>query len=104
VLQQVEGLTGKHFERLYVVGGGSKSTLLNRLTQHATGLELVCGAQESSTLGNFSVQLAALQQMHATGASRDGVSHDEVAFWADVLACPITDAHSMAGIQQSSTA
>jgi rhamnulokinase len=100
VLHQAEALTGKHFQRLYVVGGGSKNSLLNHLTQQATGLELICGAQESSTLGNFSVQLAALEQMHTTGVSRDGVEHDAVARWAGVLASRAADTHSTDGIRQ----
>ena len=34
---------------LYIVGGGSRNTLLNRLTQEATGLEVRCGYVESTT-------------------------------------------------------
>ncbi len=99
LLDQVEGLTGKQFQRLYVVGGGSKNTLLNRLTQRATEKQLIVGAQESSTLGNFSVQLAALEQMHATGAGRYGVEHDSVARWAAVLSGPILSLHSTLGLR-----
>ncbi len=62
VLHQAEMLTGKHFNRLYVVGGGSKNVLLNSLTEQATGLKVICGSVESSTLGNFAVQLAALEK------------------------------------------
>ncbi len=92
VLRQIESLTGDQFQRLYVVGGGSKNTLLNRLTQQATGLDLVRGAPESSTVGNFSIQLAALGNMHRsrTGShiqnpNQDGVDHDAVALWAGML-------------------
>lgn len=88
VLQQAEALTERHFQRLYVVGGGTKNALLNRLTQQATGLEIFLGAQESSTLGNFSVQLATLEKMQAGGRPHDGVEHDAVARWATVLSAP----------------
>lgn len=95
LLRQIESLTGKHFRRLYIVGGGSKNTLLNRLTQQATGLELICGAQESSTVGNFSIQLAALEKRHRSGTNeyredvpRHGVDHDAVAQWAGLLPDP----------------
>ena len=88
VLRQAETLTGKDFKRLYIVGGGSRNSLLNRLTEHATGLELLCGAQESSTLGNFSVQLAALGKLKRSGAVGEGVEHEAVARWAAVLAGP----------------
>ena len=95
LLHQIESLTGKHFRRLYIVGGGSKNTLLNRLTQQATGLELVCGAQESSTVGNFAIQLAALEKRHRSGTNeyredvdQRGVEHDAVALWAGLLPDP----------------
>lgn len=60
VLQSIAEMTGKRFSRIYIVGGGSQNTLLNSLTEAATGLRVVRGAVESSTLGNFALQLAAL--------------------------------------------
>jgi rhamnulokinase len=59
VLRSVERITAKKLRRIYVVGGGSQNELLNRLTAEATGLEVHRGAVESSTIGNFAVQLAA---------------------------------------------
>jgi len=93
VIDQIETLTSKRFRRLYIVGGGSRNLLLNRLTQRATQLELVCGAQESSTLGNISIQLAALekQQFDPIGEYREnvqqaGVDREAVFSWAGMLA------------------
>ncbi|HEY8997671.1 MAG TPA: FGGY-family carbohydrate kinase [Edaphobacter sp.] len=60
VLQSIAEMTGKRFSKIYIVGGGSQNTLLNSLTEAATGLRVVRGAVESSTLGNFALQLAAL--------------------------------------------
>ncbi|MGH9617391.1 MAG: rhamnulokinase [Acidobacteriaceae bacterium] len=87
VLHQIEALTSKRLKRLYVVGGGSRNLLLNRLTERAAGLELICGAQESSTLGNFSIQLAALDRMHRSpsGEYRGGVDHEAVSHWAGMI-------------------
>lgn len=95
VLRQAAGLTGKDFTRLFVVGGGSKNALLNHLTQQATGMELSCGPIESTTLGNFAVQLAALESgpLHA-----DGVSHKAVLRWANVLSHPLTQAPPVAAL------
>ena len=59
VLRAVEQTTSKKLARIYVVGGGSQNALLNRLTAEATGLPVTVGAAESSTIGNFAVQLAA---------------------------------------------
>lgn len=76
VLDRVAALTGKKLRRLYLVGGGSQNAYLNRLTQQATGLEVLRGAPESSTVGNFAVQLATLE------GSRDA---GPVAQWAGLL-------------------
>ena len=81
VLDLVESLTGKKFRRLFVVGGGSQNKFLNRLTAEATGLELHCGSPESSTVGNFSVQMAVLEGSD-TGK---GISREEVSRWAGLF-------------------
>lgn len=61
VLHSVATITGKRLRRLYIMGGGSQNELLNRLTQEATGLQVVRAGTECSTLGNFAVQLATLE-------------------------------------------
>ena len=83
VLQNATSIAGKALKRLYVVGGGSRNTLLNQLTARATGLEVLTGSTESTTVGNFAVQLAALDGDYADSV---GVSANAVAKWADVLA------------------
>ncbi len=77
VVSNLARITGKKFKRIYIVGGGSRNHLLNRLTASATGLEVRCGAVESSTVGNFAVQLAAQE--------RAGVNAVTVAYWAQQL-------------------
>jgi rhamnulokinase len=68
VLDRVSAHTGKQLRRLFVVGGGSRNQYLNRLTAHATGLEVRCGSAESSTIGNFAIQLAVLAGHQAPSA------------------------------------
>jgi rhamnulokinase len=90
VLRDLEIVTGRKLQRLCIVGGGSKNVLLNRLTQEATGLQIITGSVESSTVGNFAIQLAALEGNYRTNT---GVTASAVAEWAQVLAsCPITPA------------
>jgi rhamnulokinase len=60
VLGSVARITGKALKRLFIVGGGSRNKLLNRLTAEHTGLEVIAGATESTTIGNFAIQMAAL--------------------------------------------
>ncbi len=83
VLERVAFHSGKRLKRLFMVGGGSQNDFLNRLTQEATGLDLFRGAAESSTVGNFAVQLAVLE------GSRDdmnGADAEQVSRWAGRLA------------------
>ena len=59
VFRDLVNVTGKQLRQLYIVGGGSRNQLLNRLTQQATGIVVHCGYVESATIGNFALQLAA---------------------------------------------
>lgn len=59
VLRNLEALTGRSFQRITILGGGSRNALLRRLTEESTGLPVMIGEAEGSTLGNFAVQLAA---------------------------------------------
>ncbi len=82
VLDRVALLTGKRLKRLFIVGGGNQNTFLNRLTAEATKLEVHRGSPESSTVGNFAVQLATLE------GSRDAVTGayaEPVARWAGLF-------------------
>ncbi len=83
VLQNATSITGRSLTRIYVVGGGSRNALLNRLTARATGLEVLTGSTESTTVGNFAIQLAALDGDYADGV---GASSSAVAKWAGILA------------------
>lgn len=62
VLASVAAITGKPLRRLHIMGGGSQNEFLNRLTAQATGLEVHRVGTECSTVGNFAVQLATLEQ------------------------------------------
>jgi rhamnulokinase len=81
VLADISKMTGKTLKTLYIVGGGSQNKLLNRLTEKATGLEVKCGAVESSTVGNFAIQLAVLEG----DTTKAGVKPAAVAKWAAKL-------------------
>ena len=82
VLQDAADITGKTLKRIYIVGGGSKNALLNRLTAKATGLEVLTGPTESATIGNFAIQLASLKGDYTNGI---GVAAGAVAEWAALL-------------------
>lgn len=62
LLEDLGTLTGHSLDHICVVGGGSRNTYLNELTQEACGLPVVCCSAESSTIGNLALQRARLEQ------------------------------------------
>ena len=64
VLEQIRRYTGRRPAEIVMVGGGCRNSLLCRLTAERTRLPVRRGAPESSTIGNFAVQLAALETNH----------------------------------------
>ena len=89
VLESATSISGKTFKRLYIVGGGSKNNVLNQLTAGATGLQVLTGSTENATVGNFAIQLAALEGKYTIDI---GVAADAVAEWAGILADQPIDA------------
>ena len=57
VKAQMERCTNKKINKIYIVGGGSRNQLLNRLTAEFTGCEVVRGEVEATAMGNILVQL-----------------------------------------------
>ena len=49
----MEAITGRRFDHLAIVGGGSKDDYLNQLTAKATGLRVTAGPDEGSAIGNL---------------------------------------------------
>jgi len=82
IVDDLRAITGKRLRRLFVVGGGSKNELLNRLTAVAAGLEIVKGPVESSTIGNLAIQIAALRGAYSASTGAEG---EVVAHWAGAL-------------------
>jgi rhamnulokinase len=78
-LSNLEAMLGRKLERICILGGGSRNQLLTRLTAERTGLEVVTGHAESSTIGSFAVQLAAGE------ADGKPLNPDSVRQWAQRL-------------------
>ena len=56
-IAELEGNTGKKYEKLYIVGGGAKNAYLNELTREATGKQIVALPMEATALGNLKTQM-----------------------------------------------
>lgn len=73
-LHSLEKVLGLSFKRIHILGGGSLNQLLTRLTAERTGLLIQTGHAESSTIGNFAIQLAS-SATRGRPPSRDGIQH-----------------------------
>ena len=58
-IEELETNTGWKYEKLYIVGGGAKNIFLNRLTEEATGKQVVALPIEATALGNLKIQMEA---------------------------------------------
>ena len=56
-IEELERNTGKTYDKLYIVGGGAKNGFLNRLTEKATGKQVVALPIEATALGNLKIQM-----------------------------------------------
>ncbi len=56
-LSELERNTETTYEKLYIVGGGAKNAFLNRLTEEATGKQVIALPIEATALGNLKIQL-----------------------------------------------
>lgn len=56
-IDELETNTGRKYEKLYIVGGGAKNEFLNRLTEEATGKQVIALPIEATALGNLKIQM-----------------------------------------------
>jgi rhamnulokinase len=78
-LNSLENTLGRTLDRIHILGGASRNRLLTELAEKRTHRQVEIGHPESSTIGNFAIQLAAGE---SNGAP---VSADAVRRWAKVL-------------------
>ncbi len=71
-LQELELLTGREIERLYLLGG-STNALLNHFTANALRRPLVVCPADSAAIGNVVVQALTLGHFSCLGEARDAV-------------------------------
>ena len=72
-VRQLEALTGRSFQAVHIVGGGSQDAYLNQLTASATGLPVYAGPTEGTALGNLLVQMIAQGEFAGLQEARDAI-------------------------------
>jgi rhamnulokinase len=78
-LSSLESMLGRKLTRIHILGGASRNKLLISLTEQRTGLPVSIGHAESTTIGNFAVQLA------ASDAGGQRLSAASIRYWAGHL-------------------
>ncbi len=58
-IEELEGITGRKYERIHIVGGGANADYLNKLTAKATGRSVYAGPTEATAIGNLAAQMMA---------------------------------------------
>lgn len=56
-IREIESLTGKTYEKIYVVGGGANAGYLNELTAKYTGCTVYAGPSEATAIGSLLTQM-----------------------------------------------
>ncbi|RKQ32501.1 rhamnulokinase [Oceanobacillus halophilus] len=62
-IDQIEEIYEKDFQKINVIGGGSKNEMLNQLIADTTGKEVIAGPSEATAIGNMAAQLMALNKI-----------------------------------------
>lgn len=55
--EEIEDLTGSHYNTICIVGGGSNAEYLNRLTAKKSGRRVLAGPGEATAIGNLMAQM-----------------------------------------------
>ena len=58
-VEELEKITSKTYNTIYIIGGGSLNTLVNRLSEEYTGKKVVAWEVEATAIGNIMAQEAA---------------------------------------------
>ena len=61
VVEEIEKIAGITIDCINIVGGGSKDTYLNSLTEKYTGKEIIAGPVEATAMGNLKTQFEYLK-------------------------------------------
>lgn len=67
----LKSITGRDIKELNIIGGGSRNSLLNRLTAEETGLKVTAGPVEATAMGNILLQALSMGEVPDMESLRD---------------------------------
>lgn len=73
-LREIEGITGRHYDAVNIIGGGSKASYLNRLTANACGRKVTAGPDEGTATGNLMCQMISAGEFKGLKEAREAVA------------------------------
>ncbi len=76
-LEQITECTGKKFDVLHLMGGGTKDGFLCELAAQSLGIPVVAGPIEATALGNIMLQLIALGEIETIEQGRKIIAETE---------------------------
>ena len=72
-IEEIQEITGKTYDSISIVGGGSNAVYLNELTAKYTGRTVFAGPTEATAIGNVMVQMMANGELNDLASARDCV-------------------------------
>lgn len=69
-IEDLEANTGKVYQTLNIIGGGSRDAFLNELTAKATGKRIITGPVEATAIGNMIMQMIGAGEIENISAAR----------------------------------
>ncbi len=76
-LEQISECTGKKFDVLHLMGGGTKDGFLCELASQSLGIPVIAGPIEATALGNIVLQLIALGEIETIAQGRKIIAETE---------------------------
>jgi rhamnulokinase len=70
-IHEIEEVTGRKFDSIHIVGGGSNAEYLNKLTAKATNSTVYAGPTEATAIGNLMVQMISAGELADLHAARE---------------------------------
>lgn len=69
-VKEIEAITGKKYDCIHIIGGGSNAAYLNQLTAEETGLKVYAGPTEATAIGNLLAQMIAKREFYDLSDAR----------------------------------